>query len=61
MEAAKMELDDILGQSQKLHKQVMTAINRIDEFLGSAECRRNLRKHGYWNEEDDDDGRSEHI
>ena len=56
-----MELDDILGQSRKLHKQVMTAIDRIDEFFESAEFRRDLRKQGYWNEEDDNDGRSEHT
>ena len=56
-----MELDEIAGEFFRLNKRVITVIDRIDEFLSSAEFRRSQRKQYRIDTEDEDIASSEHT
>ena len=61
MEVTKMELNEIAGEFFRLDKRVITAIDRIDEFLASTEFRRSQRKQYRIDTEDEDIASSEHT
>ena len=61
MEVTKMELNEIASEFARLNKQVLTAIDRIDEFLSSAEFRRSQRRQYNIDKEDEDIASSEHT
>ena len=56
-----MELDEIAGEFFRLNKRVITAIDRIDEFLASTEFRRSQRRQYNIDKEDEDIASSEHT
>jgi len=56
-----MELDEIAGEFFRLNKRVITAIDRIDEFIAPTEFRRSQRRQYNIDKEDEDIASSEHT